>query len=140
MKKIMVLLLAVCLAGLLAGCGSIYGEEISGKDQEAVLAFTEPKTDNLMTAMNANDYASFSKDFDQYMKNTMNQNFFDVFKQDRDLKLGKYVSRKVTKIILSGDYYTVLYEAVFEKDKDVAFRVVFHADDPHQISGLWFNE
>jgi hypothetical protein len=34
----------------------------------------------------------------------------------------------------------VVYTAKFEKDDNVTVRVVFRAEDPHQISGLWFNK
>jgi hypothetical protein len=39
-----------------------------------------------------------------------------------------------------GEFYSVIYDAVFEKDDAVAMRVVYRIADPHQISGLWFNK
>jgi len=121
------------------GCGS-QGTTLTGADKDAVLAFSEAKTDNLLAGMNANDYALFSKDFDQEMLSAMSQTQFDTLKKDRDAKLGLYVSRQVNSVVQQGDFYAVIYDAKFEKDDAVTVRVVFRVAEPHQISGLWFNK
>jgi hypothetical protein len=92
--------------------------------------------------MNANEYASFSKDFDQAMLTAMSQSAFEKFNTDYDSRLGAYVSRRVNKVAQSqsGKFVAVVYDAVFEKDDAVSLRVVFRADEPHEISGLWFNK
>ena len=138
-KKINSSLLAAFTIGLLAACGPRQ-VTLTGADREAILAFSEAKTDNLVAGMNANDYALFSKDFDPAMLNALNQSGFAAFKKDRDAKLGAYVSRKVNRVVQQGDFYSVIYDAVFEKDDNVTMRVVFRAADPHPISGLWFNK
>jgi hypothetical protein len=139
MKKTHVLLLIVFLANLLTGCGS-NGTSLTGDDKDAVLTFSEAKTDNLLAGMNANDYASFSKDFDQDMLNAMTQPEFDKLKIDRDSKLGLYLSRQVRSVVQTGDFYAVNYDAKFEKDDAVGIRVVFRVAEPHEVSGLWFSK
>jgi hypothetical protein len=138
-KKIHVLALIVILTSLLAGCGS-KTTTLTGAEREAVLAYSEAQTDNLMAGMNANDYAMFSKDFDPDMLNAMPQSQFDALKKDRDTKLGLYVSRQVNSVVQDGDFYAVIYDVKFEKDAAVVMRVVFRVAEPHQISGLWFNK
>jgi hypothetical protein len=139
MKRISRLLLAGLLIGILAACGS--GEtELSGEEKDAVLAFSEAKTEYLLAGMNANDYSTFSKDFDQDMLNAMTESEFVKLKQDRDEKLGLYVSRQVNRVVQSGDFYAVIYDAAFEKDDAVSVRVVFRMADPHEVSGLWFDK
>jgi len=140
MKKVYVLVLTVLLVGFLAGCGGSQGTTLSGADKDAVLAFSEAQSDNLLAGMNANDYAAFSKDFDQDMLNAMTQTEFDKLKKDRDAKLGLYVSRTVSGVVKQGDFYTVIYDAKFEKDDAVIMRIVFRVADPHAVSGLWFNK
>ncbi len=142
MKKIFVVLLAIALTGILTACGGAKETELSGADKDAVLAFSEAKTENMMAGMKSGDYASFSQDFDQAMLTAMPQEAFNKFKQDYDGKLGAYVSRKVNRVMKSqsGNFVAVVYDAVFEKDDNVSMRVVFRAADPHQISGLWFNK
>jgi major membrane immunogen (membrane-anchored lipoprotein) len=138
-KKIYVLMLIVLLASLLAGCGS-KTTTLTGAERDAVLAYSEAQTDNLMAGMNAGDYAMFSKDFDQAMLTAMSQSQFDTLKKDRDAKLGLYISRQVNSVVQNGDFYTVTYDAKFEKDAAVVMRVVFRVAESHQISGLWFNK
>ena len=141
-KKSLVLLLAVLLASLSSACGGPKETPLSGAEKEAVLKFSESKTDNLMAGMKAGDYAAFSKDFDQAMLNAMPQTAFEKFEQEYDGKLGAYVSRQVNAVNKSGSgkFVAVAYEAIFEKDDAVTVRVVFRAYDPHEISGLWFNK
>ena len=138
-KKIQTLLLFSLLFSLLMGCGS-QGTTLTGADQEAVLAFSEAKSDNLLAGMNTNDYAVFSKDFDQDMLKAMTQTEFDALKKDRDTKLGLYVSRTVNSVVQTGDFVAVIYDAKFEKDDAVTVRVVFRVAEPHEVSGLWFNK
>jgi hypothetical protein len=138
-KKIFLLFLVAILFSLLAGCGS-QGTTLTGADRDAVLAFSESKTDNLLAGMNAGDYATFSADFDQDMLAAMTQSQFDALKLDRDAKLGLYVSRQVNSVVQQGDFYSVSYDAKFEKDEAVVVRVVFRLAEPHQVSGLWFNK
>jgi len=95
---------------------------------------------SLLTGMNANNYVVFSKDFDQDMLNAISQTQFATLKKDRDAKLGLYVSREVNSVTQTGDFYTVNYDARFEKDDAVTIRVVFRVAEPHQVSGLWFNK
>jgi hypothetical protein len=138
-KKTHILLGIALLLGLLAGCGP-RGTPLTGNEREAVLAFSEAKTDNLLAGMNANDYAAFSQDFDQEMSNAMTLPQFNTMKKDRDSKLGLYVSRQVNSVLQTGDFYLVIYDAKFEKEAAVTVRMVFRIAEPHKVSGLWFNK
>jgi hypothetical protein len=132
----------VLAVSLLTACGAPEEVTLSGEDKDAVLAFSEAKTENMMAGMIAGDYEDFSKDFSQEMRAAMSAEAFEKFKQDYDARFGAYVSRQVNQVnqSQSGKFVAVIYEAVFEKDKNVTMRVVFGADDPHEISGLWFNQ
>ena len=138
-KKVGILFLVAFLFSLLAGCGP-QSTSLTEEDKDAVLAYSEGKTDNLLTGMNANDYAAFSRDFDQDMLDAISQTQFAELKKDRDAKLGLYLSREVHSVTQTGDFYTVNYDAKFEKDDAVTIRVVFRIAEPHQVSGLWFNK
>jgi len=138
-KSIRILLFVVLLSISLVGCGSSK-TELTGTDKDAVLAFSEVKTDTLLSGMNNNDYAAFSQDFDADMLTAMPQTQFDAIKKDRDTKLGLYISREVSSVVLVGEFYAVNYAAKFEKDDNVVVRVTFRVAEPHQVSGLWFNK
>ena len=139
MKKMYVLVLALMVVSFLAGCGS-KETSLTGVDRDAVLAFSESKTDNLVAGLKSNDYARFSGDVDQDMLKAITQSQFEALKKDRDAKLGAYVSRQVNSVTQSGDFYAVIYDAVFEKESSVTMRVVFRVADPHEVSGLWFSK
>jgi hypothetical protein len=138
-KHLHILAIAILLLSLLAGCAS-QGSILTGSDQEAVLAFSEAKTDNLFAGMNAGDYAVFAKDFDTDMLSAVTKDQFDALKKDHDARLGLYLARQVNSVVKQGDFYVVVYDAKFEKDADVTVRVVFRIAEPHEISGLWFNK
>jgi hypothetical protein len=133
------MLVASLLLGLLAACAPAE-TPLSGEERAAALSFSEPKTDELMVGLNAGDYAVFSADFDEAMQKAMTESQFETFKQDRDDKLGAYVSRDVKNVVEQGEYYAVIYDARFTKDDAVTMRVVFRAAQPHEISGLWFDK
>lgn len=139
-RKLAAILLTVLALSLLAGCGSQQGTLLTGEEAEAVLAFSEAKTDNLLVGMNAGDYAVFSQDFDAEMLAAMTEAEFNKLKADRDEKLGLYVSREVDGVYQIDEFYSVVYTAAFEKDAEVGVRVVFRMDAPNAVSGLWFNK
>lgn len=139
MKKFTLSLLTALLVGVLTGCGSS-GTVLSGEESDAVLAFSEAKTDNLLAGMNAGDYSVFSQDLDAEMLSAMSEAQFDQMKADRDTKLGLYISREVESVTQVGDFYAVNYNAKFENEDEVSVRVVFRMAEPHEISGLWFDK
>lgn len=139
LKNTRVLFLAVLLVGLLAGCGP-QAKTLTGDDRDAVLEFSESKTDNLLAGMNTGDYAMFSQDFDEAMLKAMDEAAFLKMKTEREAKFGQYLSREVSNVIQTGDFYAVNYIAKFENDDAVGVRVVFRIAEPHQVSGLWFNK
>ena len=139
MNKRQLLGLACLCLTVLSACVSSEST-LTDSDQTAVLAFTEPKTDALLAGMNANDYAAFSADFDQEMRDAMPQSAFESFKQERDETLGLYESRTVREVLESDGFYTVIYDAEFEKADSVTMRVVFRVAEPHAVSGLWFDQ
>lgn len=124
---------------LLAGCGGV-AKTVSDDVKQTVLAFAEPKTDNLLAGLKEGDYTKFSTDFDADMLAALTETEFADLKTDRDIALGDYVSREMVNVTQDGDFYTVFYLARFEKQSDVIMRVVFRIEEPHPISGLWFNK
>ena len=137
--KIHLLLLVGLIFSLLAACAP--QETVLSEDEaDAVLAFSEEKTDNLLAGMRAGDYAAFSWDFDQQMLDAITETQFETLKKERDATLGAYVSRQVNRVVQTGDFYVVFYDAEFEKDDAVTMRVVFRIAEPNEVSGLWFDK
>ena len=136
--QIHVLFLAALLI-VLTACTS-KAPPLTGEALDTVLAFTETQTDSLMEGLKTGDYAMFSQNFDADMLAAMAETQFESLKADRDATVGLYVSREVYSVTQEGDFYVVVYDAVFEKEEALTMRVVFRVSEPHQISGLWFNK
>ena len=124
-----------------AGVGfvSLQGAPLTGAERDAVLAYSETKTDSLMKAINSNDYAAFSRDLNDKMKSGINADGLVNMRTKVNDKIGNYVSRQVSSVLQSGDNVTVIYMAKFDNDDAVTVRVVFETAEPHRISGLWFD-
>jgi len=113
---------------------------LQGADQAAVLAYSEPITDNLLQGLNQRDYATFSKDFDSQMRSAIPPAAF----QSQVIgtvsgKVGSYVSRQVRQVVRSGSQVTVVYNAKFTKENDVLITLSLTAAQPHQVSELFFD-
>jgi hypothetical protein len=145
MKRIPVLLVALSLIGLMTACQKNApapgGAMLSEADREAVLAFSEPRMDSMLDGWNAGDYATFSKDFSEEVLKSMPLEQFEKLRNDEFTGLGRYYSREVESVVHRNDgFYTVIYYVVFENNNEILLRVRFQAEEPHQISGLWFNK
>ncbi len=134
----MLLLMYVLTAGAVLALAS-QDNSLIGSDRDAVLAYSETKTDNLMKGLDANDYAIFSRDLDAKMKNAIPESGLASLRTRVTDVIGKYNSRQVNSIVHSGSLVTVVYDARFENESQVTLRVSFGAAEPHEISGLWFD-
>ncbi len=121
---------------MFAACGP-ESTPVTGAERDAVMAYSEAKTDNLLAGLNAADYAQFSRDFDPKMKAAMNESAFIQSRQQVTGKIGNYVSRTVDKVEKVQNFVRVTYKAKYEQEDGVTVMVVFNDDPGHQISGLW---
>ena len=135
-----VFILVALLAGLaLTACsGAPKVEAVEGADRDAVLAYSEAMTDNLLAGMNAGDYAAFSRDFTADMKKAMPESSLAGLKTSVIDKIGAYTSRTVDRVEKVGEFYRVAYKAKFEQDDAVQMLLTFTMSEPHQVAGLFF--
>lgn len=130
----------LALVLLLSACGSREKPQVlSDEAREAVLAYSEEKTDTLLTGLSEGDYAAFSRDFTERMKTAMSEANFPDLQLQIIGKIGAYLSREVRSVEQSGEFIAVIYTAKFELDDPVIVRVVFEAAEPHSVTGLWFD-
>ena len=100
MKRITirVLLPAILLGVFLAACAPA-AHPLTGTEREAVLAFSEPKTDAELSALVAGDYLAFLRDYDDALKNsTTDQSFFRLRRMIAD-NIGAYQSHEVSSVL-----------------------------------------
>ncbi|MFQ5342457.1 MAG: DUF3887 domain-containing protein [Anaerolineae bacterium] len=127
---ILVIGLAACSSGV---------QVLTGADREAVLAYAEPLTDNLLAGLNAGDYPAFSRDFSAKMREALDESGFATTRAGIVEKIGAYVSRDVTRVEKRSGFIVVIYSASFEQEDGVTVRVVFEPAGEHRITGLWFD-
>ncbi len=138
-------ILIISLAAILLGSCSLFQapltepKTLEGAQRDQVLTYASPKADNLIAGLVAGDYTIFSVDFDSTMKEGMNQAAFEELLQQFTSKLGTYQSKEVSIVLKDQKFTTVAYKMIFEKDDSVVMRVVFDNQEPHQITGLWFD-
>ena len=137
--KIILFFIVFILGALLLINFSGEDQVLTGSELEAVLAFSEPITENMIAGYAANDYAAFSRDFDPDMQETIPADFFVGWKLNLDDKLGNYISHQVEQVTQSDEYYVVVYQVKFEKDEQAQVGIVFHAVEPHAINHLWID-
>ncbi len=138
MGKLSRWLTVVCLVLLAAAC-SPGVQTLTGADRDAVLAYADPMTDNLLAGFNAGDYATFARDFNAKMRDALDEAAFETTRSNIVGKIGTYVSREVSRVEKQGGFIVVIYDARFENEDSVTMRVVFEPVGEHKIAGLWFD-
>lgn len=109
--------------------------------QSEVNDFADPLTENILLAMNENNYPRFSRNFDEKMKSEFNEakfkNTIPVIKS----KIGNYVSKEFMSVENKSGYTVVTYKAKFSQEPDeVIVRSVFSdINGQKYISGFWLD-
>jgi len=107
--------------------------------EAAILAYAQPKAENLTKALFGGTYADFSKDLTDQMKAAMPETAYaDMTAQFKE-KLGNYQSSSLSSVLQQDKYAILIYKLVFDTGKEMAMRVVVDSAEPHQVSGLWFD-
>ena len=136
------MIVAVIVAATISGgCMEKNGVEVDDEVLEEVREYADPVTENILMAMNENDYAMYSEDFDQTMKNAMTEAVFDETNAVIRSKIGDYVSKEFWKAESKDQYTLVYYKAKFTDERaDVTVKVVFQElNGTMKVSGLWLN-
>ena len=111
---------------------------------------TEPKpepeyagsiTEQILLAINENDYPKYSEHFDEAMKKAMPEAVFQETNALIKAKIGDYVSKEFWKAEDTGAYTIIYYKAKFtDEPGDVIVKVVFQETAGRiYVSGLWFD-
>ena len=129
-KLVFVVSLLIAISIVMAGCAAPKPAVLT--DDEVLVV-----TQNVLTALDANDYAAFTRDYSPDMLAAYSE---DKFTQLRDLlqsASGKYVS--TGKVNLSNNQGYAVYRIICKyKQEDVVVTIVFKVDGK-QIEGLFFD-
>ena len=133
------ILATIILLLLVTGCAPKKNvEPVEGELRDEVAAQAQPMAEKLLKALNDNDYATFSLDFDEAMRKGMDEKGFTSMKTMFDSKIGKFVSMEVDKVEKVDSYYSITFRARFEKEDGVTFRMTINQNDPPKVAGVWF--
>ena len=126
---ITILVIVLAAVPVFAGCGK-------------VAPYADPATENILIAMNNEDYASFSKDFDDTMKSELSEDVFPDFLASVNGQVGAYIldSKNLNGVNIENGITTANYTIDFESMEDVTLDVIFQKiDGKMMVVGLWFN-
>jgi hypothetical protein len=125
---------AICLLALAAGCSPASPAVILTK----VPSYADAMTENILKSLNANDYDSFSRDFDQTLKDVLTKATFDKLYNQIKPTVGDYRSKLFVSFSAHGDNTTMLYIASYSLESaGVSVSVVFQElDGMNYVHGL----
>lgn len=97
--------------------------------------------ENILQALNKNDYAMYSEHFDEAMKSAVPEPAFNQMNTGIKEKIGDYVSKEYAAVQKQGTYTSVFYVCKFTGESGkVTFKVVFsQIDGKTYVSGLWMD-
>lgn len=106
-------------------------------DEAAIREKATPMLDELLTALSQNDYATFSKNFNEKMKASVSRESFEALQATLAEKYGAYQSIEYQQMASAQGYLNIYYSATFEKGT-MTVQFVLDRDPPNKIAGLWF--
>lgn len=130
------LVLAVFILILFTGCApSINISEVK--------PYADPATENLLIAMNNNNFTEFVKNMDDNMKNALSKANFNELISKVNGTVGNYIpnSKRLYQAVNNDKYITAVYLTKFTNESsEVTVKVVFKdVDGVMKITGLWFD-
>lgn len=133
-----ILFTILLLAGGLAACSGEVGEKLEGEARDDALAYIDPITENLLEGLTTRDYATFSQDFNDEMKTSIDTTRFEALAKQLDDQIGAYQSHSIDTVTDFGKMITAEYQSVFAKTDKVKIVVTVTKEEPHQVTGLYF--
>ena len=135
MKRLIVLLLTLAL--VLAGCSAGSAQDEAGND---IATYANPLADTLISGIRTRDYATFSQDFDEAMRTGIPESGFQDLLKLFDERVGACTTHELTQTGVADSYPYAMYTLQCENSKKGVFiRIVVTPEEPHKITGLWFD-
>jgi len=128
----------VVIAAAVAFAGCMEKNQV---DAEQVRMYADQITEDILLAMNEDDYTKYSDNFDQTMRNAIPGAVFNETNAMIKSKIGDYVSKEFQKAEGKDQYTIVYYNARFtDEPDDVTVKVVFQEiNGEMKVSGLWLD-
>lgn len=105
------------------------------KDETKEIA--DSMTENILIAMNENNYSHFSEDFDEKMKNVLNEAKYQETMPAIKDEIGNYISKEFISVTKKDQYTIVIYKAKFSEPVDVYVKNILSENNgKYYISGF----
>lgn len=122
--------LLLVLSILAVGCGPASPADLSNDEVIAV-------TKNVLTALDAGDYAAFSRDFSDEMRKALPEEQFNELRDTLHKFSGKFVSAGELKLSNKNDF--AIYRIICKYEhEDVVVTIVFYIGG-NLVEGLFFD-
>ena len=125
------------IAVLLSGCASAS----TPLNTPVIQTSIDPIVTNILTSLDNNDYAGFSQNFSQAMKNAINQSAFDKLYNQMQTTVGDYQSDVFYSAANKAGSINLVYFAQYSKEQagvSVSLSVQ-SINGAYQVQGLVFN-
>ena len=133
-KQNLLLLLIIYVTILLVGCATPTQKvAIPVNFQDTA----NPMAENLVAGLNKQDYAIFTRDFDEKMLKALPSMAMIELHKILWNQNGNYQSLKNIKVFEEKGYIITIFNLVFEKG-NLDMQLVFTPKPPFKICGLWF--
>ena len=96
-----------------------------------------PIAENLITGLDKQDYAIFTKDFDDTMLKALPSTAMTELHKLLWNQNGNYQSQEFQKVYEEKGFIVTIFNLVFDKG-NLDMQLVFTPNPPFKISGLWF--
>jgi hypothetical protein len=133
-KQFPFLLLIICISVLWIGCtASTPKIVIPTNFQETA----NPIAENLINGLDKQDYAMFTRDFDEKMIKALPATAMTELHKLLWNQNGNFQSLVSKKTFEEKGYIISIFNLVFEKE-NLDMQLIFNPEPPYKICGLWF--
>lgn len=131
-KRLALQVFILVMVSGIAGCTAPNVEKVNADE---VKAYSDAVIENMLAGINGKDYAKFSADFDQQMKNAVTETkFLEICNQ-----LGECQSKGITGADKYQGYTRAYYKGSSSAmSRDVTFTVVLSAAGDKKVSGFFY--
>lgn len=111
-----------------------------GTSDQEVKAVADPILENLLAGFNQGNYAQYSKNFDETLREAIPEEKFQQVRRELMKKLGSFKSKNYLGFLNQQAHTVVLWKGAFtDTQDDVLLKLVLSKrQDKVVVKGLWF--
>lgn len=135
-KRMTTLIVVAATIFLCAACSSQKVTYAEGDQKTQAVAAADPIAKDILDGMQQNNYALFSKDFDEKMLSAMTEDSFNSLVA-KFSAYGAFQGSELVNVEIVSSYYRVNYKLTYA-DKVMVMGLVIPQSGEAKASGLWF--